>query len=285
MMDDRIILAAERLRDDLHEFKGLLRKRYPQSGRIVATNELKRAAARIAERWIVEIGANQELGQLVSSQYLGDMSVRFQRLLTFAEHATKRGRYDAEIKSILDSFTTEFIIPLKQARAGEASTKTPIAVAASVATGAVRLLTGDFHPTAFVAQSFALNDRHVNDCVAKALALIGITVVTGEKPKADRISEKIKRRIDEQYLFVGVFTRRDKIARKAEWTTSPWVIDEKAYASGKGKKLLLLKENGVSSIGGLQGDYEYIEFSRDTLEALIFKLLEMFIVKVQGLGE
>jgi len=78
-------------------------------------------------------------------------------------------------------------------------------------------------------------------------------VETGARPKADRISEKVKQLIDQQLIFVGIFTRRDKIARKAEWTTSPWVIDEKAYAVGGNKKLVLLKESGVGSIGGIQG--------------------------------
>ena len=53
--------------------------------------------------------------------------------------------------------------------------------------------------------------------------------------KAERISEKVKKQIEGQYLFVGVFTKRDKISAKEEWTTSSWVVDEKAYAFGKGK--------------------------------------------------
>jgi len=38
----------------------------------------------------------------------------------------------------------------------------------------------------------------------------------------------------------------------------------------------LIKEEGVQSIGGLQGDYEYIEFHRDKLENLVLALLETF---------
>jgi hypothetical protein len=108
-------------------------------------------------------------------------------------------------------------------------------------------------------------------------------VITGEKPKADRISEKVKKLIEEQHLFVGVFTRRDKITRKKEWTTTSWVVDEKAYAVGKGKSLILIKEEGVGSIGGIQGDYEFIEFNRDRLEELSVKLVEVFKVSATGL--
>jgi len=68
-------------------------------------------------------------------------------------------------------------------------------------------------------------------------------------------------------LFVGMddrdgFTRRHAIPGRSLWTTSAWVIDEKAYALGKGKKLVLLREDGIDSIGGIQGDYEFVEFKR-----------------------
>ena len=84
-------------------------------------------------------------------------------------------------------------------------------------------------------------------------------------------------------MFVGVFTRREKISRQSRWVTSPWLIDEKAYAVAKDKKLILLKESGVNSIGGIQGDYEYIEFSRGRLQDLAISLLQMFDLTVSGL--
>jgi hypothetical protein len=114
------------------------------------------------------------------------------------------------------------------------------------------------------------------------LTTLGFEIATGEKPKVDHISDKVKQLIDSRDLFVGIFTRREKISRKAEWTTSLWVIDEKAYAVGKGKKLLLIKEEGVTSIGGIQGDYEFIEFRRDGLESLLVKVLGLFRLDVIG---
>ena len=93
----------------------------------------------------------------------------------------------------------------------------------------------------------------------------------------------MKRLIDVQDAFVGIFTRRDKIARRPEWTTSPWIIDEKAYAVGRQKKLVLLKERGVGSIGGIQGDYEFVEFSRDRLERLVVRLVQLFDLTNRGL--
>ena len=88
-------------------------------------------------------------------------------------------------------------------------------------------------------------------------------------------------------------SRRDRVGalspeiecRKQEWTTSLWVIDEKAYAVGKQKKLILLKEQGVGSIGGIQGDYEFIEFTRDALSLLVVRLLQVFDFPTIGLRE
>ena len=141
-----------------------------------------------------------------------------------------------------------------------------------------------FVPTksVFIGQSFDPADAHVNTCICDAFAALGLTVVTGERPKADRISEKVKGLIEQQSIFAGIFTRRDKVARKSEWTTSAWVIDEKAYAVGLQKRLILLKEQGVSSIGGIQGDYEYIEFSREALERPILSLIKLFSLTNNG---
>jgi hypothetical protein len=53
------------------------------------------------------------------------------------------------------------------------------------------------------------------------LTSIARKAATGEKPKADRISEEIKGQglIEQQAIFVEIFKRRKKIARKREWTT------------------------------------------------------------------
>ncbi|MCI0616281.1 hypothetical protein L0244_25135 [bacterium] len=48
---------------------------------------------------------------------------------------------------------------------------------------------------------------------------------------------------------------------------------------------MLLKEIGVGSIGGIQGDYEYIEFDRQKLELLFISILEIFDISVAGFRE
>lgn len=271
MIDEQAILAAERLRDGLTEFRRLLRARYATGSSQVAAEEHRKHAARLAETWLVELATNQALGVVIGSATLADLNVHFQRMLTFAEHATTRSRYDTELRSILDNYAVKVILPLKQSR-GRSVIRPPASTPA-------RTLVH----SAFVGQSFAPSDKRVNQCVCDTLDALGVKVVTGERPKADLISEKVKSLIEEQSIFVGVFTRRDKIARKPEWTTSAWVIDEKAYALGRQKRLILLKEQGVGSIGGIQGDYEYLEFSRDGLEGLTVRLIQLFELTNNGL--
>ena len=113
------------------------------------------------------------------------------------------------------------------------------------------------------------------------LFIVATQAVAQSEPDTSVLKQK--KLIEAQHVFVGIFGRRDKLAKKAEWTTSPWVIDEKAYALGRSKRLVLLKEEGVSSIGGLQGDYEFVEFSRERLDKLVLDILDVFDVKVSGL--
>ncbi len=280
MIDAQLIVSIERFRDDLGLLKTALRRKYADADRQVIAEDLKRTAARMAETWMVDFSQRLEVSRCVSAGFLGDINVHFQRLLSLSEHASKRSRYDEQIDAILKPFTMEVIIPLKRFRVASS----PLLAAPGAMATAPRTLSDDhFTPTCFVGHSFSEADRSINDVVLSCLDSLGLKVVTGEKPKADSISEKVKREIDDQPIFVGVFTRRDKIARKSEWTTSPWVIDEKAYAIGRRKKLILLKETGVSTIGGIQGDYEFLEFARNDLSSLVIRIIQLFEVSVVGL--
>ena len=233
MIDEHIILAAERLRDELTDFKSTLRKRYHSNSQ-VTSDELRRQAATLAQKWLVDLGTGDEINLALGDPVFADLNVKFQRLLTFSEHATKRTRYDGELRSILNNYSTLVILPLKQMRGRDTviEQRTPKFA---------------FGNSIFVGQSFDQADSHVNTCICDAFAALGLTVVTGEKPKASRISEKVKGLIEQQSIFAGIFTRRDKVARKPEWTTSAWVIDEKAYAVGLQKRLILLRADPKTS--------------------------------------
>jgi hypothetical protein len=271
MVEEQTILAIERLRDDLAEFRKTLRDTYKNSSNPVRSDGIRSLAAKLAERWLVEIASNDDVSAVIGMAYMADLNVHFQRILTFSERLTKRDRYDHECQRILNNFTNGVIIPLKQRRGRTPATQNP----KPVARGAMN--------SVFIGQSFAVGDASVNKCIAETLEGLGLKVVTGDKPKAASISEKVKGLIDQQAIFVGIFTRRDKLARKQEWTTSNWVIDEKAYALGKQKRLILIKEQGVGSIGGIQGDYEYLEFSREAMGDLVVKLIHLFELSNNGL--
>lgn len=283
-MDDQLVLTIERLRDDLVEYRSALRKRYLAAQQVVA-KELKARASRLAETWMVEIAPTPEVSLAVERNHLADLGVHFQRLLSYSERATLRSKYDQELKGILADYNVGVIIPIKQ-------TVRKLAESGALPIEAALLLAGDgvpeasFVPSAFVGHSFAEGDGEVVSTVVGTLERMGITVVTGKKPEANRISEKVKHLIDAQGFFVGLFTRREKISGKADWMPSLWIVDEKAYAVGKGKKLVLVKEEGVGSIGGIQGsDYEHITFRRDRLHDMVGQLLELFELEAQGFAE
>ncbi len=290
MLNDQLVVSCRRLGADLRELKVLLRKSYPVASRQVASAELKKQAAMLAETWLAELSQHPALSTRAVNKYVSNLNVHFQRILVYSEHATVRRRYDLEINAILKDYTPKLVIPLMQASGklpAAADGRTAAAVEDVAMTAVGEFFHGaaadaeGFSPTAFVGHSFASNDKPVVDTIIDALEAIGIDVVTGEKPRAEKVSTKVKGMIDGQHMFVGIFTRRDKLVGKEKWSTSPWVIDEKAYASRK--RLVLLVEERVESIGGIQGDAEYIEFSRKKLAQTVVKLLQLFNLETGGL--
>lgn len=276
LVTDDLVLTAERLRDEVGDLLKEVRRRYRAAGSQVRAPEIKELAARLGERWLVELASHPALQVSIDSGFLADLTVHFQRLLTYSEAAAKKTSYEREIKAILKDYSLKLVIPLKQLRGQELQVSAVSKTAPDKSFDTTR-------PTAFIGMSFTDEDTYLNTYVKELIESLGIEVVTGERPKADTISNKVKERIDSCDFFVGIFTRRDKIARKQKWTTSAWVIDEKAFAVGKNKKLILLKEQGVESIGGLQGDYEYIEFGRNALEKAALSIVQLFEVRIDGI--
>ena len=273
MIDDQLVLKIERLRDEVEAFGVRLKDSYSSKNTSVTNSKLKKQAAALAERWLVEVASRQDISDVVGKS-VAEKNIHFQRLLTCSERSTIRKKYDESVRNILKDFNGSIVVPLKANRFQSArSQQQPAATA---------LAENQANPTfksakvAFIGQSFLPADAEVNQKVHDLLVAIGLDVVTGEKPRAESVSKKVRMRIDRSDIFVGIFTKREKLEGKQEWTTSTWVIDEKAYALAGGKKLILLTEKGVKSIGGLQGDYEYFEFERDKLADLLIKICEAF---------
>lgn len=266
MIDDQLVLKVERLRDTIEDSRNRVRARYRQPKSQVVSDDIRSAIAKTAEIWMVDIAPMTDVAAAIGEDTLADLNIAFQRLLTYSEQATIRRKYDEAFKVILTDFRVRVIVPLKQRRDKQVVATPPRPAPPQVGTKDLA--------SVFVGHSFATEDEHVNDVILRFLAAFGLEVVTGEKPSANTVSAKVRGRIEQCEGFVGVFTRRDKIARKNEWLPSPWVVDEKAFALAKNKKLILLRETGIQSIGGLQGDYEYLEFDRTDMGDLLVRLLE-----------
>lgn len=267
MIDDAIVLQVERLRDEAESLKAELRNLYPSASQRVKSPKLRFTAASIAERWLVNVAARADVYEALGGSALAERNVNFQRLLTSAERATLRRTFDKVLSALLKDFRSSVVIPLKARRVDSSESARP-APSRRIGLNEARIV--------FVGKSFADSDAKLNGAIERLLKALGLEVVTGEKPRAEMVSRKVRERIDQCDVFVGVFVRKDKIEGKDEWSTSPWVVDEKAYALARNRKLVLIREAGVSSIGGLQGDYEYLEFDRNKLEELMIRLVEIF---------
>ena len=105
-----------------------------------------------------------------------------------------------------------------------------------------------------------------------------------EKAELKAISQKVIEKIEGKNLFVGIFTGKDyrieqdklkslfrsfKFGKRESFKacSSDWIIQESGYALAKGLYLLFLIEAGVDVNAGLQGDLQFINFSRDNPSA------------------
>jgi hypothetical protein len=267
MINTAQVLNVERLRDSVEELRTDMRNRYRSPNSPVSDKETKKLAAEFGERWLVEVAGQPAIVSVIGDNIVASLSVHFQRLITYSERNTHRKKYDEAFSLILKNFRTSVIVPLKASLERDNNNSVlPVS----------QVIPAREPSIVFIGQSFSSNDKLVNETVYRFFTAMGFNVITGEKPQATTISKKVTDRIDQADIFVGIFTRRDKIENKKEWSTSPWVIEEKVYAYVKRKKLILILENGVGSIGGILGDYEYLRFNRDKLADLIIHLAEIY---------
>jgi hypothetical protein len=134
--------------------------------------------------------------------------------------------------------------------------------------------------TVFIAHSFAPRDSSVVGSVKEVIRAAGMDCVTGEPPEATTLADKVRRRIARADLFVAVMTRRHRAEGTQDWTTSPWVVEEKGYSLGQrpGRPIIPLVEEGIpvpAETGGLGGDAEVIFFTRPRFAAAEEKLRQM----------
>lgn len=158
---------------------------------------------------------------------------------------------------------------------------------------------------AFVGYSFAKEDEAVVreltkllDSIAKVMPEFSWDHAEAAEPK--ELSVKVREKMKGKNLFIGICTAREQVVRAAEpsalfarWflpnnqvavdrssieiKTTDWVIQEIGYALGKGDMdlILLLEDSVTRRPGGLQGDLEYIPFSRSEPAKCFDKLSSM----------
>jgi hypothetical protein len=129
-----------------------------------------------------------------------------------------------------------------------------------------------YRPKVFVGHSFKKEDEQV---VMKFLNFFyeqGFDYVTGERPEASNVDDKVKYRIAETEGTIVLCTKEEKLEHGG-WSVSTWLIGENAYAMGLGKNTALFFEDQVhhSQRKGIQGDMEYIEFNRENPSAAFVK--------------
>src|SRR4051812_35943829 len=120
-------------------------------------------------------------------------------------------------------------IPLKKVKNADG---TPATEVAGVANGASHVIVDGrmlIERKAFLGHSFLQEDVPVVTFFKDFLNEMMVKCSSGERPELNQVHEKVKKRILEANLFIGVFTRRDKIEGKDLWRTTDWVLQEMSF--------------------------------------------------------
>jgi tetratricopeptide (TPR) repeat protein len=152
--------------------------------------------------------------------------------------------------------------------------------------------------SAFVGRSFSEGDKKVwHDLrdILDGLKPMGFEYEDGKEGQIRPISEKVRELILRHEVYIGVLTKRYPIWEAPsswrerwlyplgsytpqKWTTSEWVIEEVGFAIGKDRKILLLIEKDVYfPTSDLDGDTQWILFSRENLSASQTEISQMIL--------
>jgi hypothetical protein len=111
----------------------------------------------------------------------------------------------------------------------------------------------------FVSFSFAHRVDFDFDGIIRLLGERGFIVITGELTNGS-VGQGVLERIKNSCSFLSIMTR-DQREKKDCIYTGPWLLEEKALAIAFNKPIVLMREEGVTASGGLEGDQQKIQFT------------------------
>lgn len=152
---------------------------------------------------------------------------------------------------------------------------------------------------AFVGHSFTDDDKDVVRAILEYLGQIekmniGFNWEHAEPAEPKELAEKVMKLMEDKNLFIGICTKKERVIAQDKllaklffpgqlsakigdfaWKTSDWLIQEIGLAVGRKMAVILLVEQDLRRPGGLQGNLEFIQFSRQSPEKSFGRLLEM----------
>ncbi len=96
------------------------------------------------------------------------------------------------------------------------------------------------------------------------LTALEFDVATGAEPTIRSLPDMVKERLGGAHAFVGVLTRRDRVAGSGEYLPPAWVKDEIAIAYSLNKPVAVLAEEGVRVEGIIPQKTKYERWSRSS---------------------
>ena len=136
-------------------------------------------------------------------------------------------------------------------------------------------------PIIFVAHSFKEENENLIEKFLKFLQTFDIAISLGSEIDTKPISEKIKQKIDDSDIVLGIMTKDEQNA-EGNWSASKWIIEELAYSLGnKDREIIRLIESGCDKEGRIFGDREYIEFCKEDISDAFIKLSEILNKKIE----
>lgn len=127
----------------------------------------------------------------------------------------------------------------------------------------------------FVSYNFADKNKELASQIISFLESQGVAVLVGSEPSAGSVSEKVKGKIDDSDIVIGLMTADEEDAG-GQWSASKWIRDELAYALANSERVVIrMIEEGCDTAGRIFGDREYIPFGRGNLAPALIKLAKV----------